>query len=139
LYDGRPIFYSLGNFIDQREYTTQFPPDMFDRYDIDDYTKPSKVFDARWTDEDGNPGGDLVDRHWWRSVIPVCTFGADGELDEVELHPISLQQDAGRPHRGTPIRATEDTAAEILATLSDLSAEFGTEIEIDGDRGIIRP
>ena len=139
LYDDAPIFYSLGNFIDQREYTTRFPPDMYDRYDIDDYTKPSKVFDARWTDEDGNPGGDLVDRHWWESVLPVCSFGDDGDLDAIEIHPISLQQDAGRPHRGTPIRAREDTAEEILDTITDLSAEFGTEIERDGDRGIIRP
>lgn len=139
LYDGRPIFYSLGNFIDQREYITRFPPDMYDRYDIEDYTKPRKVFDARWTDGEGEPSGDLVDRHWWQSVIPVCSFDDDGELDVIELNPISLQQDAGRPHRGTPVRATEESAEEILDTLSELSAEFGTAIERDGDRGIIRP
>lgn len=110
---------------------------MYDRYGIDDYTKPRKVFDARWTDEEGNPSGDLVDRHWWRSVLPVCTFGDDGELATVELHPISLQQDAGRPHRGTPILANDEMASKILATLADLSEPFGTDIEIDGDRGVI--
>jgi poly-gamma-glutamate synthesis protein (capsule biosynthesis protein) len=137
LYGCRPIFYSLGNFIDQREYTTRFPPDMYDRYDIDDYTKPRKVFDARWTDEEGNPSGDLVDRHWWESVLPVCSFSEDGELARIELHPISLLQDAGRPHRGMPVRATGDHADAILNTLADLSSEFETEIDREDSIGII--
>lgn len=137
VYDERPIFYSLGNFIDQREYITRFPPDMYDRYNIDDYTKPRKVFDARWTDEDGNPSGDLVDRHWWESIVPICTF-KNGDLASVELHPISLHQDAGRPHRGTPTLADDNHGAEILDDLANRSEPFGTTIEQDEGVGVVK-
>jgi poly-gamma-glutamate synthesis protein (capsule biosynthesis protein) len=139
LYDERPIFYSLGNFIDQREYISRFPPDMYDRYDIDDYTKPRNVFEARWTDEEGNRSGDLVDRHWWESVVPVCTFDTDGDLDRIELHPISLNRDAGRPARGTPTLAADDHAADVLDIVTALSEPFGTTIEREDGVGVIRP
>lgn len=136
LYDGRPICYSLGNFIDQREYITRFPAEMYDRYGIDDHTKPSTVFDARWTDEEGNPSGDLADRHWWQSVVPVCTFQSDGNLAQIELHPVSLHRNAGRPHRGTPTLARGE-ADEILDTVAELSEPFGTTIEREEGIGII--
>jgi poly-gamma-glutamate synthesis protein (capsule biosynthesis protein) len=130
IYDSKPIFYSLGNFVDQRESFKRFPPEIYHRHDIYDYTKPSKVFDGRWTDDEGNQRGDLIDPKWWETVIPVCRFD-DGGLSHLDLYPVSLQQEIGRPHRGTPVLATEDHATTILDDVAGLSREFGTEISID--------
>lgn len=134
IYNGQPIFYSLGNFIDQRESFDRFPPEIYHRHDIYDYTKPSKVFDGRWTDAAGNPRGDLIDPKWWETVIPVCSFNGTG-LAQIELYPVSLQQDLGRPQRGTPVLATDDHATTILDDVTGLSGEFGTDISIDGSVG----
>lgn len=132
IYDDSPIFYSLGNFVDQRESFKRFPPEIYHRHDIYDYTKPSKVFDGRWTDADGNDRGDLIDPKWWETVIPVCSFDDTG-LTQLVLYPVSLQQEIGRPHRGTPVLATDDHATTILDDMKGLSDKFGTTITIDDE------
>jgi hypothetical protein len=41
--------------------------------------------------------------------------------------------------RGRPLLASEQVSREILDWLRDVSAPFGTRIEIEGSIGIIRP
>lgn len=136
VYEGKPIFYSLGNFIDHREHIERFPVDLYERFDIDEFTKPPKVFEARWTDEDGNDSGDLVDPDWWRTFVPRCTFDADGTLERLEIYPIDMQQHADSPHRGTPLRAKGEVATEILDQVEDLSNTFGLSFDRADEKAI---
>lgn len=136
VYDGSPMFYSLGHLIVQNETVERLPPESFRRYGQDDYTKTSQVFNSRLYNGEGNPKGDLANPAFWRSVVPVCEYSQDGELERVECHPITLQQDRPRPQRGIPVLADGAEADEILADFAKSSAAFGTDVEIDSDEGI---
>lgn len=138
IYDGKPIFYSLGNFICQFETLDRLPKESFDYYDIDDDRYPSHVFDARYY-EDGEPSGNLAYPEYWQTIIPLCEFGEDGTVDRIELLPCSLGRTRDRPSRGTPLRATGSEAEEILAGLADLSERFETTIELEDGMGVIEP
>jgi poly-gamma-glutamate synthesis protein (capsule biosynthesis protein) len=134
VYRGAPIFYSLGNFLMQNETLEFVPPEMRERYGLDDGATPADVFDARAFDEDGNRTGFLGDSAFWESVLPVCTFDASsGSLDAVRLYPLDLGCEKPRPQRGRPMLASGATASEIVERLSDLSVPYGTTIVAEDD------
>jgi len=139
VYDGSPLFYSLGHLVVQNETVERLPPESFERYGHEDYTKASKVFDSRLYDEDGTPKGDLANPAFWRSAVPVCEFSQTGGLERIEFHPITLQGDRPRPQRGIPVLAEGDEADAILDELVELSSAFDTAVEIDGDVGVVSP
>lgn len=136
LYEGAPIFYSLGNFAMQNETVEFVPKEMYDRYGLGNDHVPADVFDARVYDENGDRTGFLSDSAFWESVLPVCRFEGNS-LVELELCPLDLQFEASRSRRGRPIAATGATAAEILESLADLSEPYGTQIDVDGERGTV--
>lgn len=138
IYDGAPVFYSLGNFIFQNQTHTRLPPEMYERYDVPTDAPPADLFDARYFDADGAAKGLLGQDACWQSVLPVCEF-EDGSLDHVDIYPVDLGSDTQRPQRGRPLLVDGPRAVEILEEIADLSAPYGTEISIDGDRGSIRP
>ena len=138
VYDGSPLFHSLGNFVYQAETVSRLPPDVFDYYDLDEAADVSGLFDARYYDAEGDPTGILADEARWETVVPTCTY-SEGDLQRVDLHPCTLGMERPRSRRGTPMRATGDRADDILDRVADLSAAFGTTVEREGDVGVIRP
>jgi poly-gamma-glutamate synthesis protein (capsule biosynthesis protein) len=117
IYQGKPIFYGLGEFIRQR--------------------------DIGGLAGRGDPGRDSCEGCpfpvKYESIVAVSEF-AGGRLAEVRLYPIELGYDSPRmAHRGVPKRADSTTARRILARLQELSAPYGTEITIQGEVGLIRP
>jgi poly-gamma-glutamate synthesis protein (capsule biosynthesis protein) len=139
VYDGAPVFYSLGNFLMQNETVTKLPAELYDRYDLDARESlPADLFDERVFDEAGRREGFLSDRAFWETVVPVCRFGADG-VERIDLHPADLRFEESRPGRGRPREADDETAERILGRLADLSEPYGTEIEIRDGRGVIGP
>ena len=137
VYEGAPIFYSLGNFMMENETVTRLPAEIYDRYDLDPIESlPADLFDERVFDEDGERIGFLSDGAFWETVVPVCHFDEDGFVRTV-LYPADLGQEKPRAKRGYPRLADEETGEEILGELADLSAPYGTEIEIDDGVGVI--
>lgn len=134
VYRGRPIFYSLGNFIAQNETTERIPPELFDRYDIDPPHTPARFFDWRYSDGDNNRTSFLADRKYFQSVLPAVHLSETGPTT-IELFPIELGFDQDRARRGTPSLATGSTATSILDELIDLAEPFGADIEVDGSVG----
>lgn len=146
VYEGRPIFYSLGNFVMQNESVARLPADAFDRWGLNDERQVSSVFDARYgllndkdepTDaNDGNADndgrGDLTHRPFWEAVVPVCTFDRTTDAVAVDFHPIVLQAESPRPQRGVPVLACGERAESILDRFASLSSTFDTEFERDG-------
>ncbi len=109
IYHGKPIFYGLGSlFLD-------FQGD--------------RVLHT--------PSGELipVPDAWFDGFVPVCTFNA-GRLTRIVLHPIALETAAG-PRSGSPSLAHGQRAQVILQRLKELSASFGTKVEIKGDIGVV--
>jgi poly-gamma-glutamate synthesis protein (capsule biosynthesis protein) len=136
IYDGVPIFYSLGNFASQSELVERLPTEIYERYDLTPEALPDELFDARMFDEEGDRIGSLTNNEMYESVLPLCQYD-HGTLDRVKLYPVNLCMSEPRPRRGRPVRATGATADRILRRLSELSEPYGTKIQTDDGVGII--
>ncbi len=135
IYQGKPIFYSLGNFIFENETVQRVPAPAYSSHKLGDDATPGDWGLAR---SGGEVYGFPTDPVFYRTVVPVCEF-TGGALKEIRLYPVSLG--FGRPmsQRGRPMLADADVSREILRWMRDVSAPFGTEIEIEDTVGVIRP
>jgi poly-gamma-glutamate capsule biosynthesis protein CapA/YwtB (metallophosphatase superfamily) len=128
IYKGRPIFYSLGNFIFAAEGMRQIPKEIFETCGISG-NDPSDFFDKAMHG--------FADAAYWESVVAQVGFER-GELREIKLYPTVLQQELPRAERGMPVRANAAQSRTILGRLVKLSEPFGTKLEQAGDVGIVR-
>lgn len=134
LYQGRPIFYSLGNFIGQNELVYKLPADSYERFRVDADETPGKIFESRsQNDTKSFP----ADKRFWQTVMPLCEF-TDGEVRRIELVPVTLGHGLAPHRRGRPRLATDAEAADILTRFADLSSPFGTTITREGDRATVQ-
>lgn len=136
IYEGSPVFYSLGNFAYETETIEQLPAESFDYYNVDNTASSAELFQSRYFDKDGNPTGSLARDEYWETVVPICRFKGD-TLVSVQLYPCSLGQGRDLPQRGTPTLATGDNAEAILARFAALSKPFGVEISVTGGIGTV--
>ncbi len=127
VYHGKPIFYSLGNFIFQNETVLRQPADFYERLGLPPAATPADLFDAR-----GARGGFAADPVYWESIVPVCRFAGEGALEEVRLYPASLGHGSPRPQRGTPVRASGIAARMIIERVAQLSPQLRIEWDEDG-------
>ncbi len=131
LYQGKPIFYSLGNFIGQNELVWKLPSDSYDRFRVDSGETPAIVYDQRYA---GDTKGFPAEQRYWETVMPMLEF--DGErVTGMEIVPISLALGPQAHRRGKPEVASGEVAERVLGRFQKLSAEFGTEMTISGERG----
>lgn len=131
IYNQRPIFYSLGNFIFQNETITRLPADFYEKYGLTHTHTPADAFDAR---SKNNTRGFGVDPHVWESILPIWTMEGEA-LTEISLYPIELGFGQPRYSRGWPSLIGN---MGILERLQMLSAAFGTEIQIENGVGKIK-
>jgi len=131
IYKNRPIFYSLGDFIFQTEAVTSQPADFYEHYGLD---HRHNVADALEAMSANYTRGLCVHREVWEAVIPIWKM-QDGELLEIELHPIELGYELPVHRMGWPKLSKEP---RILEKLQALSEPFGTRMEIERGIGKIR-
>jgi poly-gamma-glutamate synthesis protein (capsule biosynthesis protein) len=137
IYNGKPIFYSLGNFIFQNDTIRTVPAEAYARFDLGPEATPADFLDART----GNGSrGFPATPEFWQSFVGECAFEA-GRLAAVRLHPIDLGHGRSRAARGRPMLARGAVAKAVLDRLERLSARFGTVIEraADGTGRIVLP
>ena len=128
IYKGKPVFYSLGNFIGQNEMVRMLPGESYDRFRVDDGLTPTKLYKERTQDDQkGFPS----DRRYWETIVPVCHF-EDDCLIAIDIHPVSLGLGEKRHLRGRPRLALGQDAGEILGRFARLSEVFDTALTIDG-------
>ena len=118
LYQGRPIFYSLSNFIYTIDAVSAFPAEFYEQVGLHDTSSPSDIFSLM--------KGFLADPHLWDSIVSRFIF-ENGRITGVEIHPITLM-DAVAP--GVPKLADVAVGTRILHEMRRLSTPFGTEIDI---------
>lgn len=128
LYEGAPIFYSLGNFALQYHATPSFPAETYEELGLEQDDAPVDVQRAL-----GSPVEDDVEKE---GIVPVCSFD-DGGLREIRLHPIELGVDRDVADHGTPLLAEGAVATNLLERLSTLSETYGTEIRTEEGIGIV--
>lgn len=141
IHDGKPIFYSLGNFIFQNQTVKRMPADFYDRYKLDPYSgTPPDAYDARMEapPKPGHPERKwfAYDEKYWISVIPYMEFEGD-KLAKLELYPIELGQNKPRSQKGRPIFAEGELADKILKIITKLSKPYGTKIKIEDKIGVV--
>ncbi|MCZ6636985.1 MAG: CapA family protein [Alphaproteobacteria bacterium] len=134
IYQGKPIFYSLGNFIFQNETVEWVPQAAYDGFGLGAEDTPG---DWGWGRSKGGKHGHAANPVFYRSAVSECRF-ENNELKEVWLHPVDLG--FGRPigQRGRPVLAEGEVAEEVLSWLQRVSEPFGTEIKVKGNKGVIR-
>jgi len=130
IYNGKPIFYSLGNFMFMCENLCRMPAEMYEMYKLPADATPADVFDFESMREDGSPKAFHANPAFWQTVLPICRFQG-GTVAEIELYPVTLSLDSRRTQRGLPVQAVGDEARLILEMLAKLSIPNGTQIEIE--------
>jgi poly-gamma-glutamate synthesis protein (capsule biosynthesis protein) len=132
VYQGKPIFYSLGNFVFQNETIDPMPADHYEQFDLPATALASDLYDARFKNgTTGFPSSPV----WYESVVAVPTFQGR-QVNEIALYPIDLGQTAPRSQRGTPRMADEATGRRIIERVIRLSGEFGTTIRYEKGIGV---
>ena len=118
IYNNRPIFYGLGEFIRQMDVSG-----LAGRGD------PQRSV--------GPPDAEFPVK--FESIIAINEY-AGGKLKEVRIHPVEARYDETKlAQRGIPRIAPPEIAQRILRRLQELSAPLGTDIKIEGNIGVIRP
>jgi poly-gamma-glutamate synthesis protein (capsule biosynthesis protein) len=133
IYKGRPIFYSLGDFIFQNETLLRYPTDNYEEQRLGPDAQPNDYLNRRY---DFDKAGFPADRLIWESVVAVPRF--EGErLAELALHPIGLGFGQPRQVRGRPMLADPALAQKILDDVARLSAPFGTRLAVRDGVGYV--
>lgn len=133
IYQERPIFYSLGDIILNIQNLTKAPADYFESFDLPADATIADLFDAQWA---GNTRGMHADRDLYEAVVPYWQV-EDGKLTGLTLTPVELGFDYAMSdqRKGWPVISQD---SHILERLTRLSAEFGTEFEIQGNVAHLR-
>ena len=126
IYQGRPIFYSLGDFIIQLETIANAPADMYEKQKLEPDAGLDVLFDNR---SGGGKHGLYYDKVMFETVVPYWAY-EDGRLSALELLPVELNFDAPRSVGGWP-RFKPDSG--IIERLAAMSEPYGTRIDIRGD------
>jgi poly-gamma-glutamate synthesis protein (capsule biosynthesis protein) len=134
IYKGKPIFYSLGNFIFENETMLYQPAESYDELKLPDTATVADFFDARsGTDTRGFP----VNKGVWESAIAEVSFHPDHTLDKITLIPIGLGYQEPRSQRGRPRLATSEQSKITIDEIARLSKPFGTTVTYRAGRGVV--
>jgi poly-gamma-glutamate synthesis protein (capsule biosynthesis protein) len=133
IYQGRPIFYSVGNLIFQNETVGFFPADAYERFDLDLKATPSDFLDARTS---GGKKGHPSEPAYWENMFAVCDF-RKRTLKEIKIYPIDQGFGRPRPQRGRPVLAEGEVAHRVIERVTRLSQRYGTKISNRDGVGLI--
>lgn len=134
IYKGKPIFYSLGNFLFKTSCLERQPAEFFEKYGLGPENTVSEAYVVRsknWT------SGQFANPKCFESIMPRFEV-VDGVISEVELIPITLGFNKQLSRKGRAELASIEDGERILQELQQLSEEFGTKIEIRNGRGYIK-
>ena len=126
LYQGKPIFYSLGDFILHNENIPYSPEDEYEGRGMTSDDTMAEVFRRR---SQNFTRGLQTDVRMFESVIPRWEV-EDGKLTKLELLAVELGFGKPRSHNGNPTPA-KDSA--ILERLARMSAPYGVKMHINGN------
>jgi poly-gamma-glutamate synthesis protein (capsule biosynthesis protein) len=133
IYKGKPILYSLGDFIFQNETLLRLPTDNYEPYDLGADKHVNDFNDARYNfDKSGFPS----DRMIWEAVVAVPKFRGE-QVAELALHPITLGFGKSRSVRGRPLFAEGELGQKILDDVVKLSSAMGTKITVRNGIGYV--
>jgi poly-gamma-glutamate synthesis protein (capsule biosynthesis protein) len=134
VYKGKPIFYSMANFIFENDLVDLQPADNYEKMGLDDSALPADYYDKR---SKNDTVGFPADRKYWQSIVAEMVFTSDRTLKEVRLHPISMGFGQPRIKRGQPYPSPANEADQIMKDLQELCQPFGTNVQYKNGVGIL--
>lgn len=130
IYQGCPIFYSLGNFIFQTDTVASQPAEAYENKGLPVESTVEQLMNHRSAN---GTRGYCVQPNIWRSVMAGFT-AKNGKISQIQLYPITMHMELPVHRRGWPsVDASDDT----LSYLSTLSKPLGTQITLREHIGII--
>ena len=126
IYKGKPIFYSLGDFVLQNENIPFMPEDYYTEKGLTSDATMHEVFAKR---SNNFTRGLQTDRRMFESVIPRWEV-KDGKITKLELLAIELGFGKGRSQGGLPAPAKDSS---ILERFAEMSKPYGVKMKINGN------
>ncbi|MEO7134765.1 MAG: CapA family protein [Vicinamibacterales bacterium] len=133
VYKGKPIMYSLGDFIFQNETLQRLPSENYEPFNLGATAHVNDFNDARY---DFDKSGFPADPPIWEAVVAMPRYRGD-QLIELALHPITLGHGQSRSVRGRPLFAEGPLGEKILGDVVRLSAPMGTKVTIRNGIGYV--
>jgi poly-gamma-glutamate synthesis protein (capsule biosynthesis protein) len=140
IYNGKPIFYSLGNFFMQNETIEPMPDDMYEAQGLGYDALAADFYDARSRPD---PVTGLPTSYYparpdiWESVVAVPHFQGD-RVVEIKLYPVDMGFGMPRPRLGTPRLAGPEMARKIIERVAEMSEHYGVTIVFEDGIGVWR-
>ena len=126
---GKPIFYSLGDFVFQNNVVPIAPPDFCEQYNVPLDSDAKTAFNAR---SKGGKVGLHAFRENFLSVVPKIRFEGK-KVVKIEMLPIELHWMQDWSVNGLPRAADAEATKVISETLKRLSAAYGTSVILRDD------
>jgi hypothetical protein len=126
LYRGRPIFYSMGDFVYEVEHISRFPAEEYARLGL----APDATL-SDWKAAKRKRGLPRKRRVFEGFTTSICVSG--GRVSQIRLIPTDLQFDAGGEDRGRPQLASPELGRRIVETVAQRSRRYGTSIRYDAE------
>ena len=127
VYKGKPIFYSIANFIFQSEKPSVLPLDFYERYGID---PALSVEEAVYIRSSGGTRGLETEFKNYKGLMPLLDV-ENGEVKKVTIKPVELGfYHENKAAKGLPHSANEAVTQEVFETLQQLSAEYCTKLTL---------
>lgn len=126
MYKGKPILYSLGDFIYQGPEVEKLPADFMEQYGVDINATAKEALNVR---SRGGKVGLHLNKENYLTVLPSIQFEGEDVVD-IKLLPVGLNFDKKDLTNGLPMVAEEKEQMEILNVLNKISAPFSTQFEI---------
>lgn len=125
MYKGRPIFYSLGNFIFQNAFVEKLPADYMERNQLPYETRTASAFQARSAKASVSLHDDVSN---FETILPWFKMEGD-KLTRLVLKPLSLGQKLPQHFSTWPRFANEEESQAIFDKLVRLSSPYGTKLK----------
>ena len=130
IYKGKPIFYSLGNYIFQIGAVENVNLEGYRMLGLDPNSANDADADNKLLSQFFTPA------KYWQSIAVVMTYRRNA-VETIKLYPLDLGEKRTGTLRGVPVLAPRDEADAILKHVEALSAPYHTRIEIEDGVGVI--
>jgi poly-gamma-glutamate capsule biosynthesis protein CapA/YwtB (metallophosphatase superfamily) len=126
LHRGKPIFYSMGNFVYETEHITRLPAEAYERLGL----APDATLSDLQMVRAQLPTGLLRERQTFEGF--VASISVSGEkVTRIRLIPTDLQFDSNGESRGRPQLASPELGRRIFERVAGHSREYGTQISYE--------
>ena len=127
IYQGKPIFYSLGDFVLHNENMPYTPEDYYEKYG---FSSDAPMHDLLEKRTKGFTNGLMSTPKMMETVIPRWETDKQGKMTKLELLAVELGMELGKGRAGNP-RPAKDGA--ILQRFAKMCAPYGVKMEIQGN------